>query len=188
MKAFTLIETLIAITILTLAVAGPSFIASRAIIAAETARDQLTALYLAQESVEYVRMMRDNQYLAAYRESESNISEEAWDELLSNQSLGKCVMSNEGGNNRFCTLDTTPGAIQPLDDCPGNTRDHCAPLYVDGLYAQRETGESAETPFTRTVQVTEVSPDEIKIVSTVSWTFRQVPYSVTVSDQLTAWK
>lgn len=188
MKAFTLIETLIAITILTLAVAGPSFIASRAIIAAETARDQLTALYLAQESVEYVRMMRDNQYLAAYREGGTNVSEEAWDELLSNQSLGKCRASNGVGNNRLCTLDTTPSALEPLDECPGNTRDRCEPLSIDGLYAQRETDESAEAPFTRTIQVTEVSSTEIKVVSTVSWTFRNVPYSVTVSDHLTAWK
>lgn len=188
MKAFTLIETLIAITILTLAVAGPSFIASRAIIAAETARDQLTALYLAQESIEYVRMVRDNQYLAAYREGGTNVSENAWDELLSNQSLGKCKSSNGVGSNRLCTLDTTPGAIEPLDECPGNTRDHCEELSVDGLYAQRETEASRGAPFTRTVEVTEVSPEEIKVVSTVSWTFRNVPYSVTVSDHLTAWK
>ena len=64
-RGFTLIETMVAVTILTLAVAGPLMTASRAIVAAQSARDQLTASYLAQEGIEYVRAMRDNEYLAA---------------------------------------------------------------------------------------------------------------------------
>lgn len=183
MKAFTLIETLVAITILTLAVAGPSFIASRAIIAAQTARDQLTALYLAQEGIEYVRMMRDDRYLAAYQEGGTNVSEEAWDDFLSDQALGKCRAPHS-----ICTLDTTPGAVKSLDDCLGNTRDSCDPLSVAQLYTQQNASGSTETPFTRTIQATEISPTEVKIISTVSWDFHNILYSVTVSDLLTSWK
>ena len=65
-RGFTLTETMIAITILTFAVAGPLFTASRSIIAADIARDQLTASYLAQEGIEYVRMMRDNAMLRSF--------------------------------------------------------------------------------------------------------------------------
>ncbi|MDP2651914.1 MAG: prepilin-type N-terminal cleavage/methylation domain-containing protein, partial [bacterium] len=65
-RGFTLIETMVAITILTLAISGSFFTANSAIVAAETASDQLTASYLAQEGIEYVRLMRDNEYLAAY--------------------------------------------------------------------------------------------------------------------------
>lgn len=63
---FTLIETMVAITILTLAVSGAFFTANSSLVAANIARDQLTASYLAQEGIEYVRMLRDNAYLAAY--------------------------------------------------------------------------------------------------------------------------
>ena len=66
-KGFTLVESMIAVTILTFAVAGPLYTASRAFVAAEIARDKLTASYLAQEGVEYVRAMRDNEYLSAYQ-------------------------------------------------------------------------------------------------------------------------
>ncbi|MDE1919730.1 MAG: prepilin-type N-terminal cleavage/methylation domain-containing protein, partial [Patescibacteria group bacterium] len=48
-KGFTLIEAMVAVTIVTLAVAGPLFTAGRAIIAAQISREQLTASYLAQE-------------------------------------------------------------------------------------------------------------------------------------------
>jgi len=65
-NGFTLLEALIAVTIITLAVAGPLFSASRAIIAVEISRDKLTASYLAQEGIEYVRAMRDSEYLKLY--------------------------------------------------------------------------------------------------------------------------
>ena len=62
---FTLVEAMVAVTVLTLAISGAFFTANSAIIAAEIASDQLTASYLAQEGVEYVRKMRDDAYLAA---------------------------------------------------------------------------------------------------------------------------
>jgi prepilin-type N-terminal cleavage/methylation domain-containing protein len=64
MKGFTLIETMVAITILTVAVAGTFSVANSSINASSIARDQLTASYFAQEGIEMVRQARDNTYLA----------------------------------------------------------------------------------------------------------------------------
>ncbi len=64
-KGFTLVETMVAITILTLAVSGAFLAANTALIAANISRDQLIASYLAQEGVEYARMKRDNTYLSS---------------------------------------------------------------------------------------------------------------------------
>ena len=47
-KGFTIIEALIAVTIITFAVAGPLYTANRAIVAAQGARLQLVASNLAQ--------------------------------------------------------------------------------------------------------------------------------------------
>lgn len=58
-KGFTLVEAMVAISILSLAVTGPMIIAQKGIGAAIYARDQITAFYLAQEAVEYIRNVRD---------------------------------------------------------------------------------------------------------------------------------
>lgn len=58
-KAFTLVETLVAISILTIALTGPLAIIAQALRSSYFARDQITAYYLAQEAVEYIRNQRD---------------------------------------------------------------------------------------------------------------------------------
>ncbi len=56
---FTLVESMVAISILSMAVTGPLLIAQKGIGSAIYARDQITAFYLAQEAVEYIRNVRD---------------------------------------------------------------------------------------------------------------------------------
>jgi len=56
----TLVETLVAVSILTIAVIGPLGIIAQALHTSYYTRDQMTAHYLAQEAIEYVRNLRDN--------------------------------------------------------------------------------------------------------------------------------
>ncbi|MCR4334259.1 MAG: prepilin-type N-terminal cleavage/methylation domain-containing protein [Patescibacteria group bacterium] len=65
MKGFTLIETLVAVAIMMLAVTGPLTIAHRGVQSALYAKDQVTAYYLAQDAVEYIRSVRDGNFLAS---------------------------------------------------------------------------------------------------------------------------
>ncbi|MDQ5955572.1 MAG: hypothetical protein QG621_575, partial [Patescibacteria group bacterium] len=58
-KAFTLIETLVAIFILMTAVVGPLSIAAKGLQIALIAKDQATAVYLAQDGIEFARHLRD---------------------------------------------------------------------------------------------------------------------------------
>ncbi|MFA6969109.1 MAG: type II secretion system protein [Candidatus Paceibacterota bacterium] len=126
-RGFTLIETMIAITILTLAIAGPIFTASRAIIAAQIARDQLIATYLAQEGIEYVRAMRDDEFLSAYQAGGASVSSAAWAGFITGSnasSITQCRAST-------CTLDPArpmgSGSGLSLLPCSGSA---CTPLYL----------------------------------------------------------
>lgn len=86
-KGFTIMETLIAISLLLLAITGPMVFAQNALRAAFNSRDQVTAFYLAQDAIELVKNVRDNNIL---------YQNEDW--LLG---LRGCSTSDGG-----CTVDT----------------------------------------------------------------------------------
>lgn len=62
-RGFTLIETFVATAVLLVSLVGPLSIASQSLRSAYYARDQVTAYYLAQEAIEYVRAWRDQNYI-----------------------------------------------------------------------------------------------------------------------------
>jgi len=59
-QGFTIVETLVAITILMISIAGPLTIAQKSLTAATQAKDQVIASYLAQDLMEYIKNARDN--------------------------------------------------------------------------------------------------------------------------------
>ncbi len=182
---FTLVETMVAVAILALAVSGPLFAASRALVAADISQGQLTASYLAQEGIEYVRAMRDDAYLHAYQANGSNVSQDAWTDFTTGSnswSITPCTAS-------ACTLDPLRSSSQ-VAACSGAACD--APLYIlsTGVYSMQNLSGAEVTPFSRTIQAFAVAgyPDDERIVSTVKWKFHGVPYVVTVTDNLTSWQ
>ncbi len=89
-KGFTIVETLVAIAILMIAIAGPLTIAQKGLMASIYARDQSVATFLAQDAMEFVKNYRDN-----------NIREgRDWLE-----GLDDCLTLN------YCSVDTTVGTI-----------------------------------------------------------------------------
>lgn len=195
-RGFTLVEALVAIAIISLSVAGPLVTANRAVTAAQNARQQLTASYLAQEGIEYVRAMRDNEYLIALNSGSENASSNAWNNFfngLDAASITQCRVTT-------CLFDPAQnmgtGSGLSLNPCVGPS---CTPLQLatiaNGQFAYTQQGGTA-TSFTRKIQVNDVidtvtgviNPNEVRVVSTVSWMFHATPYSVTITDHLTSWQ
>ena len=142
---FTLVESMVAISILSMAITGPLLIAQKGIGSAIYAREQTTAFYLAQEAVEYVRNIRDS----------NRINNLDW---LSG--LGNCTAGT-------CSIDTTVLIGSGITSCPSNI---CPPLQLstsNGLYGHTVDQTSA---FTRSIVITE-SPADVsaKIAVTISW-------------------
>lgn len=182
MKGFTLIETLIAVCILTLSIVGPLVAANRAIVSAQISRDQLTASYLAQEGIEYVRAIRDNVFLTEYMTGGANVSANAWNSFITGI-IDQCRSAE-------CSIDLTLpmgyGPSSSLYQCSGN---ECK-LYLlsNGVYSTiRNVQGGTITSFSRTIKSTGTPNDE-QIASKVSWSFHGTTYSTTVYDHLTPWQ
>ncbi len=172
---FTLIETMIAITILTLAVSGAFMAANSALTVAEISRGQLTASYLAQEGIEYVRKVRDDAYLFRYSQNDPTASTDGWSDFLAK--VASCSSANA------CALDPIMG----LQQCSSGI----CPLYIrsDGIYTlDSGSGSNTLTSFTRKIRTMKVSATDEQASSTVSWNFHGQPYSITVTDDLTPWQ
>ena len=161
---FTLIEMLVAITVLLLSIGGPLTIAAQAVFSSNIARDRLTAAYLAQEGIELTRYLRDN----------NAVTGAGWISGLDN-----CVSPNT------CILG--PGQDPTPRLCSGS----CDLLrYRDdmGRYIYSPTS-FPESIFRRTITIEEVVADqEVRVTSEVEWQAGGRTHRVTLTENLFNWR
>jgi prepilin-type N-terminal cleavage/methylation domain-containing protein len=155
---FTLVETLVAISILLIAVTFPMIFINTSSRSVSTSKDQVLATFLAQEGVELVHAVRDY-------DRHRNLNGELVDDF---DTIDTCL-------DQVCDVDPVSAVNQRLGSCD---RD-CEPLIFDenaGIYIQRVSGgePSQESKFTRTVFIeTEATNDNERIVRVeVEWVDR----------------
>lgn len=150
---FTLIETLVAISILLVAVVGPMTIAAQGLQNAFYAREQVTAYLLGQEAIEILRSIRDENAIAGVD----------W--------LTGVPASCEGDSADGCSVD--PRTFE-FTDC-GASSTACQINYDTGALESTRGfythGAGDATAFTRRMWVDEVAADqEVAVTVEVSWT------------------
>ncbi len=176
LTGFTLIETLVAVMLLSVAVVAPMSLASKSLGSAYYARDQITAFYLAQEAIEALRSIRDSQIL-----------------IIAGSSAGAPdIFGLIPHLNEPFTVDGRIGdASTAIVRCDGT----CPPLQTDGtLYGYPVLGDDpnawAPTYFTRTVHAHAVgsNEDEIRVTVTVTWQTGPIQErSFTISENMYRW-
>lgn len=164
-KGFTLVETLVAITVLMIAIVGPLYAVHKSVAASYAARDTMIATALAQEGVEYVRYVRDGNYL------ETNPD---WLDGLS-----ACRVN--GASDYGCAVDAYLRTIQA---CPSSG---CPVLNNDAVGRYTYAAGTA-TRFSRAVTIKTISETEVRVTVTVSWITLKTPYTVRVSEELYKWQ
>lgn len=164
---FSLVETLVAITLLLLVMVGPLAITSRTASSATFASEQVVATFLAQEGLEIAQKAREDLVLNSTAFDGTRAT--AWADFVSTSGVyGPCVSSSG------CRLELDSlGAVVPPQSCA--TIANCQ-LYLNTATGTRSmythTGTNATTtPYTRTIKITAVpgSPDEVKVESIVTW-------------------
>jgi prepilin-type N-terminal cleavage/methylation domain-containing protein len=173
---FTLIETLVALSIFLISIVGIMTVLSSGLTDINSAKKKMTATFLAQEGIEYVRNIRDTYVLY------SGLTSTGWADF--NNKLLPC-MTGIGCSVDDQYLDfynpNMPIENLVLMPCAVN-----CPLYYDEINGKYNSSEfGVPTTFSRTIKAEQVSQDEVKISATVSWgTGTQ---KVTLSENLFNW-
>ncbi len=170
-RAFTLVETLVAVSILLVVVVGPMTIAQKGIQTAYYAGDQTTAIYLAQEAIEYVQRLRDNEALVNFQEYKTqgnNGDDNTWSWYTSS-SLDACKSSNTSG----CDIDFVTGNFRNCTT-PSNCQLRTNPQTTQSRVYGYETGWT-NSQYQRRIYIGDpVGPvgsgaGGVPITVTVSW-------------------
>lgn len=183
-RGFTLVETLVAVLLLSVAIVGPLTIASKGLTATLVAKDQFTGFFLAQDAMEYVRFLRDSSCLAS-PSGGSGCPSNVWLSALS-----ACI-STDG--SATCYLDSL--GVHP--DVPTACSGTCPTLRYDT--PNRYFNYNASVPvssqrYVRTVSIKNdpsgSTPDEAIVTVTVSWSdiagATRVP--ITVRESIFRWQ
>lgn len=186
---FTLVETMFAVYILTFTVTVLMTVVANSLFAARYAKDEITANYLLQEVVDYIRNDRDN---TVFLNSGPTNSDENWSVFLTK--YNSCAEPNG------CSFDILPSL---LGDSLA-TKNQCSnggvcPLLiynanaVDTSFYFNDDGRSLTTGMTRTdfkrkIIVKKIGTDEIDVIVTIDWKNGKLPVTRSLTTSLMKWQ
>ncbi|MSR87890.1 MAG: prepilin-type N-terminal cleavage/methylation domain-containing protein [Candidatus Zambryskibacteria bacterium] len=150
-RGFTIIESLVAITILVAAVIGAMSAAQSGISSYIFSKDQIIAFYLAQEGFEQIRNIRD----------ENRLNNVNWLTGIAANSSNPCYFGS------LCTVSPVESAVPSrcsggAGSCPFLRQDN-----ISGFFGYN--GAWTQTVFRREIQTASVNDHEIAITVTVDW-------------------
>lgn len=205
-KGFTMIETIVALAVLTAAIIGPVTLVTRAIFSSSFSRNDLIGYNLAQEGIELIRAVRDNNI---HCRNLQIVKTKKWNDnptsVSSNPMHDAYTVDVEDmiPMNGPCNGIQTP---KPVSRLPAACDDPffpspIPPLGLDGSGVYTYTGDI--TIFTRCVKVcspptmppctsvadTTIPADEqMEVISTVWWRERNQMKSVMLHTRLYHWE
>ena len=187
-QGFSLVETLIAVLLLSTAIAGPLTIASKSLLSAVVAKNQIAAFFLAQDAVEFVRFARDTNCL-----KDVDAECPTW---LASAVAGSPTDLTACLTQYGCYFDSTLPEPPPyINAC--SDFDCAPPLTGDDQYLYESGGKysydsgGARTPFVREVKITEslINPGkEALLIVTVHWRDGTRDRNVEVRESLFNWQ
>jgi len=157
-KGFSLVEALVAITVLLIAIVGPMAIATQGLQASFFSREQTTAVYLAQEAVESIEKLRDDSALAAFYGPSG-----PWDWYDS----GLVDSCKDGSGCDYDVVEDDYHSCLPIEDCNLLEDNNISAGASIGHYYQYSEGDSSL--FTRVIKLSDVGGREVLVTVEVTW-------------------
>jgi len=170
---FTLLETLVALAVFSLAVWGPVNLALYSMRVSHYARNQVIAFYLAQEAIEYVRNVRDTNALRG---------EEWFNEKNPMPKIKQCIDTYPAGG---CCIDVYSDEIKNWSD------PQCGKIQFDNTSKRYNYDTGPDTPFSRHVWIEtpfNTHDYEAQITVEMSWDDIFFTKSFLIQEHVFDWK
>jgi prepilin-type N-terminal cleavage/methylation domain-containing protein len=159
-SGFSLIETLVAITILLLAMLGPMTISTSASRSTSFSSEQVTAFFLAQEGAELAQKARDESFLSGGTWTNFTSPSGTYGSCFASAGCDLTINTDNSGTLRVTNCGTLSCALS-LDTTTTNLRSRYT-----------HVGGTATTPaFTRKITMVRdiANTNEVKVISKVTW-------------------
>lgn len=178
-SGFTLVEVLIAVSILSLSLLATFTAVSNSMRTTNFTEDQIIAYYLADEVLEYIRNKRDSNALAHITAFGGGGSVE-WLAGIAQVATDPCFPG------KVCYVDVPINPSESIKTCSSDASSCPVLLYNsnNGLYGHT-TG--TPTPYRRSVTITSISATEVSVRVQVSWTAQGVSKDYTQTLVLRNW-
>lgn len=165
-NGFSLVEVLVAISILLLVIIGPMGMITRSNNATSFASEQANAWFLAQEGIELAQKQRDDLLLESFNGSLT--PDEPWAQFAKPTGDWSNCFSGTG-----CGLSIESGSTPSIavEDCSTAT----CKLYIDNATTLRpsyvyDSSGTINTPYYRVIRMIETTDGrEVEVTSTVTW-------------------
>jgi len=195
-RAFTLIETLIALSVFSVTLVVFMTVMSTNLGDIESAKNKIIATYLAYEGVELVRDIRDTYVLY------SAPDKDGWVDFVTKMSDCDKVVNPNGCYIDIDMLDTDPPTPYTTLFAPDSNQpitgvlvapcgSACPPILFDDNYAKYGYQDGSTTRFTRTVNTANIVQNgenqEMHVVSTITWPQGNKTESISFSEYLFNW-
>ncbi len=167
---FTIIESLVAIAVLVTAITGAMSAVQTGIASYTFSKDQITAFYLAQEAVEQIRNIRD----------ENRLKNRNWLYGITQSSSDPCYFG------KACMVE--PIVTDTATTCSGGVG-NCPVLRqspTSGLYGYSSSW--TPTKFTRQITLTSINADEIVVTVKVNWGKSGINREFEAQENLLNWQ
>jgi len=165
-KGFTLVEALIAITVLIVGILSGFILVTKVLYSSAVIQDRLTSSFLAQEGIELVRQIRDSNFLRILNEESVT-----WKDGLAD---GRYIIESKAGSEESIKL------------VPITTEKGPNLLHDDNLKIYNYSiGE--ESTFNREIKITTINDDEIRVETIMQWQTKKIDFDLIVEDHLFNW-
>jgi len=190
-KGFTLVETLFAVLILTFTITGLMTIVANSLFSARYAKDEITANYLIQEVIDYVRNDRDTTVFlkgGTWKDFSDHyvncsVGDGCYLDVLKKVTTG--VVLDQCDPTKGCPFMYDDESLVDGKTSPSKS----TPFYVNGVDSLDKMGLIA-TNFKRKIVVNQnpLNTDEMIVTVTVSWKNGSIPVTRSLSTSFMNWQ